>query len=251
MNPESRLLVRIGLLSALILFLEMLLVRWLATELRVFAYLQNGVLVATFLGLGLGSRNSRTPARLLPAVVALLGVALVIRRSLELGHRGRCHARVGGFSGFGNLVRRARFDAQLHSHSASGVLAGRQLRTTGSTGLGLHSARPVAGLLDGRLPSTHRGLYGKYPGEPRRNHRVCCGDGGSDAAMALAGRWGRRARAMCSLRGGRQTAARPCGRRRIGPALAGLERWHAGDLVPLSEAHAGATRSRIARQGLR
>src|SRR5262245_61106323 len=78
-TESSRLLCRIGLLSALILFLEMLLVRWLATELRVFAYLQNGVLVATFLGLGLGSRNSRAPARLLPAVLALMAVAFVIR----------------------------------------------------------------------------------------------------------------------------------------------------------------------------
>ena len=46
--------VAVAVLSALILFLEMLLVRWVGTELRIFAYLQNGVLVATFLGLGLG-----------------------------------------------------------------------------------------------------------------------------------------------------------------------------------------------------
>src|SRR5262249_43103227 len=50
---ERRLLLRIALLSILILFLEMLLVRWIGTEVRIFAYLPNGVLVAAFLGLGL------------------------------------------------------------------------------------------------------------------------------------------------------------------------------------------------------
>ena len=42
-------------LSVLVLFLEMLLIRWIATEIRVFSYIQNGVLVAAFLGLGLGA----------------------------------------------------------------------------------------------------------------------------------------------------------------------------------------------------
>ena len=42
-------LMRITLISALVLFLEMLLIRWVGTELRVFAYLQNAVLVATFI----------------------------------------------------------------------------------------------------------------------------------------------------------------------------------------------------------
>jgi SAM-dependent methyltransferase len=70
--------VRIAALSALILFLEMLLVRWVGTELRIFAYLQNGVLVATFLGLGVGCWRSREPARLLPAAAALALVALAV-----------------------------------------------------------------------------------------------------------------------------------------------------------------------------
>jgi spermidine synthase len=72
-------LARIAFISTLIMFLEMLLVRWVGTELRVFAYLQNGVLVAAFLGLGLGARNARRPARLLPSLLALTLVALVIR----------------------------------------------------------------------------------------------------------------------------------------------------------------------------
>jgi spermidine synthase len=57
----------------------MLLVRWVGTELRIFAYLQNSVLVAAFLGLGLGARNARQPVRLFPAAAALVGVALAIR----------------------------------------------------------------------------------------------------------------------------------------------------------------------------
>ncbi|MBI4864663.1 MAG: hypothetical protein HY815_31065, partial [Candidatus Riflebacteria bacterium] len=76
---DRRGLVRIGALSALILFLEMLLVRWIGTELRVFAYLQNSVLVAAFLGLGAGCNTSSSPIRCLPAATALAGIALVIR----------------------------------------------------------------------------------------------------------------------------------------------------------------------------
>jgi SAM-dependent methyltransferase len=56
----------------------MLLVRWVGTELRIFAYLQNGVLVATFLGLGLGCWRARQPPRLLPAAAALAVIALAI-----------------------------------------------------------------------------------------------------------------------------------------------------------------------------
>ena len=52
--------------------------RWVGTELRIFAYLQNGVLVATFLGLGLGCWKARQPARMLPGAAALAMVAFVI-----------------------------------------------------------------------------------------------------------------------------------------------------------------------------
>jgi hypothetical protein len=72
-------LARLGLLSALILFLEMALIRWVGTEIRIFAYVQNGVLVAAFLGLGLGARSSRQPIRVLPAAMALLFVAAAVR----------------------------------------------------------------------------------------------------------------------------------------------------------------------------
>jgi len=75
--------VLITLLSVQFLFLEMLLIRWISTEVRVLAYLQNSVLVACFLGLGLGSRNSREPARMLPAMLSLLLLTFVIEDPLS------------------------------------------------------------------------------------------------------------------------------------------------------------------------
>lgn len=77
--PQAASLGRIAFVSVLVLFLEMLLIRWVGTELRVFAYLQNGVLVAAFLGLGLGARNSREPKRLFPSMLALTFLAVVVR----------------------------------------------------------------------------------------------------------------------------------------------------------------------------
>lgn len=41
-------------LSILILFLELLLIRWISTEINIFAYLQNTILICCFLGLGMG-----------------------------------------------------------------------------------------------------------------------------------------------------------------------------------------------------
>ena len=83
LSRQSWPLARIAFLSVLIMFLEMLLIRWVGTELRVFAYLQNGVLVAAFLGLGLGARNARQPARLLPSMLALTVLAAVISDPLD------------------------------------------------------------------------------------------------------------------------------------------------------------------------
>ena len=48
-------------ISVLSLFLELLLIRWIGTEVRIFAYLQNTVLVVCFLGLGIGCFTSRGP----------------------------------------------------------------------------------------------------------------------------------------------------------------------------------------------
>lgn len=72
----------IFLISVLGLFLEMLLIRWIGTEIRIFAYLQNTVLIACFLGLGLGCFTCRKPIllhqTLVPLAMLLLFLAIPI-----------------------------------------------------------------------------------------------------------------------------------------------------------------------------
>ena len=83
LGPANRTLA-IFLISILGLFLEMLFIRWIGTEVRIFAYLQNTVLVACFMGLGLGCFTSRQPIvlrqMLLPLFVLTLLFALPITR---------------------------------------------------------------------------------------------------------------------------------------------------------------------------
>lgn len=70
----ARSLSRIFWLSVLGLYLELLLIRWIGTEVRIFAYLQNTVLVVCFLGLGAGmftSRREGDATRMLGALAAL------------------------------------------------------------------------------------------------------------------------------------------------------------------------------------
>ena len=77
------------LISILGLFLETLFIRWVGTEIRIFAYLQNTVLVVCFLGIGLGAFTAAKPIQikhtLFPLTIFLLLMAIpIIRRALGL-----------------------------------------------------------------------------------------------------------------------------------------------------------------------
>lgn len=76
----------IFLISVLGLFLEMLLIRWIGTEIRIFSYLQNTILVACFLGLGIGCFTSRQAINLRQSLVSLtfllILMAIPISRSI-------------------------------------------------------------------------------------------------------------------------------------------------------------------------
>jgi hypothetical protein len=67
------------------LFLETLFIRWIGTEIRIFAYLQNTILVVCFLGLGIGMFTSSKPIvvkqSLIPMAILLLLMAIPVSRS--------------------------------------------------------------------------------------------------------------------------------------------------------------------------
>lgn len=66
------------LVSVLGLFLEMVLIRWIGTEIRIFAYLQNTILVVCFLGLGVGCFTSQSKVDFRVVIGALLGIIAVL-----------------------------------------------------------------------------------------------------------------------------------------------------------------------------
>src|SRR5664279_5819185 len=67
------------LASALTLFGELAIIRWIATEVRVFAYVKNLALLLCFLGFGLGCALARDIPRWTTAAKALLGLILIVR----------------------------------------------------------------------------------------------------------------------------------------------------------------------------
>jgi spermidine synthase len=71
------------LASFVSLFLELPLIRWISSELRIFAYLKNFVLIACFLGFGFGAYLSRRRVQMLIPVwgcLALAGVTWLAQR---------------------------------------------------------------------------------------------------------------------------------------------------------------------------
>src|SRR5215813_7552579 len=74
---------RLFLASVVGLFLEMLLIRWVSSEIRVFAYFKNFVLIACFLGFGLGCYLYRRRINLLPMLLPLAILVLTIQLPWE------------------------------------------------------------------------------------------------------------------------------------------------------------------------
>ena len=70
----------LAIASFLSLFLEMLMIRWISAEIPVFAYFKNFILIACFLGFGLGCYFSRRRIN----VVAILGPLVLLTLLLKL-----------------------------------------------------------------------------------------------------------------------------------------------------------------------
>jgi len=80
-EPEAspRSVWRLLLASFLVLFAELAFIRWIAVEVRIFAYFKNLALLLCFLGFGIGCALVRKPLRWSTAVKALFGLLLLIR----------------------------------------------------------------------------------------------------------------------------------------------------------------------------
>ena len=67
------------LVSVLGLFLELLLIRWISSEIRIFAYFKNFVLIACFLGFGLGCYLCQRKINLLATLAPLVTLAGLVK----------------------------------------------------------------------------------------------------------------------------------------------------------------------------
>lgn len=78
MQNDRRTLLHVAILSALGLALELLLIRWLDAEVRALAYFKNLILIAAFLGLGIGYATVGRKTRLVPYATILVSLLLAI-----------------------------------------------------------------------------------------------------------------------------------------------------------------------------
>jgi spermidine synthase len=74
---------KIFLVSVLILYLELILIRWIGTEIRIFAYLGNLILVVCFFGVGLGCYLASRPPAPAKLGINLLLLAVLVANPLH------------------------------------------------------------------------------------------------------------------------------------------------------------------------
>jgi spermidine synthase len=84
-SDERWSLTHLLLASFLTLFAELAFIRWIAVEVRVFAYFKNLALLLCFVGFGLGCALARQAPRWLGAVLAFLSLLLIVRFPLQNG----------------------------------------------------------------------------------------------------------------------------------------------------------------------
>src|ERR1700728_2715673 len=70
---------RLLLASFLVLFAELAFIRWIAVEIRIFAYFKNLALLLCFLGFGMGCALVRKPTRWSTAVTSLFALLVLVR----------------------------------------------------------------------------------------------------------------------------------------------------------------------------
>lgn len=71
--------------SVILLFLELLIIRWFSSELRIFAYFHNFVLIICFLGIGLGCAYPRRTVSFTLPLIILCSLTFLIHCPVDLG----------------------------------------------------------------------------------------------------------------------------------------------------------------------
>jgi spermidine synthase len=84
-QTESWSLGQLLLASFLTLFAELAFIRWIAVEVRVFAYFKNLALLLCFVGFGLGCALAKQSTRWLGGIASFLGLVLLVRLPIQNG----------------------------------------------------------------------------------------------------------------------------------------------------------------------
>ncbi len=85
-NPDGQINLPLFFVSFASLYIEVLLIRWIGTEVRVFAYFQNLALIACFLGFGIGCYRSKEKKTNLFNSAALGGLVILVGLPLVSWH---------------------------------------------------------------------------------------------------------------------------------------------------------------------
>jgi spermidine synthase len=75
---------RLLLVSSAALYLEIILIRWIGTEVRIFAFFQNLSLIACFLGFGVGCFNTKQRGSLLSSLGAVTGLVVLVNLPFQV-----------------------------------------------------------------------------------------------------------------------------------------------------------------------
>jgi SAM-dependent methyltransferase len=77
---------RLLLISSAALYVEIVLIRWLGTEIKIFAFFQNLSLIVCFLGFGVGCFTSSKRGSLLPSLAAMTTLTVVVGLPFKIWH---------------------------------------------------------------------------------------------------------------------------------------------------------------------
>lgn len=77
-QPPRNVLAHLFLASLCALYVEITLIRWISTEVRIFAYFQNLALIACFLGFGVGCYRAKRPKSVLLSLLAMTALVALV-----------------------------------------------------------------------------------------------------------------------------------------------------------------------------